>query len=181
MILLRPDCLAFERPDGESVPCSAEAVAIEVVGSPAEVEPELVRQAAAAVLHFFRADLGRTVVSVGEFSVALQKALRGLGVNVDLIGAMPADPETDLGLLAGHAGTGLELEFFPRLRDELRRMLHHSPGMIRFRGLRGCVKQLLGARRWSGRCQALNDQIVHYLRHCLNAEATASPCALVVR
>jgi len=181
MILLRPDCLAFERPDGDAVPCAAEAIAIEVVGNPTLVEPELVRQAAAAVLHFFRADLGRTVVSVGEFSVALQKALQGLGIDVDLTASTPTEEETDLRLLAGNAGAGFELLFFPRLRHELRRMLHQSPGMIRFRGLRGCVKQLLGARRWSGRCQALNDQIVDYLRICLNAEAMASPCGLVVR
>jgi hypothetical protein len=51
---------------------------------------------------------------------------------------------------------------------------------VRFSGLRGCVKHLAGARRWSPRCQGLHDQIVAYLRECLGAEARATECSLVV-
>jgi hypothetical protein len=51
---------------------------------------------------------------------------------------------------------------------------------VRFRGLRGCVKQLAGARRWSHRCERLQDQIVEYLRGCLTAEPEQNECALVV-
>jgi hypothetical protein len=51
---------------------------------------------------------------------------------------------------------------------------------LRFRGLRGCVKQLAGARRWSARCEKMQDQIVEYLRRCLTAEPEQSNCALVV-
>jgi hypothetical protein len=51
---------------------------------------------------------------------------------------------------------------------------------VRFRGLRGCVKQLAGVRRWSPRCEHLQDQIVAYLRGCLTAETEQNQCALVV-
>jgi hypothetical protein len=67
------------------------------------------------------------------------------------------------------------------LRDELHQQLRHSPQIIRFRGLRGCVKQLAGARRWSIRCQRLSDQIVDFLRQCLTTESGVQPCALVVQ
>ena len=62
----------------------------------------------------------------------------------------------------------------------MRHRLKQSPRVLYFRGLRGCVKQLAGARRWSGRCQELHDHIVDYMRGCLTAEASGNPCALVV-
>jgi hypothetical protein len=52
--------------------------------------------------------------------------------------------------------------------------------VLRFYGLRGCVKQLAGARRWSSRCDQIEEQIVEYLRRCLTAEPQKTECALVV-
>jgi hypothetical protein len=46
--------------------------------------------------------------------------------------------------------------------------------------LRGCAKQLAGARRWSTRCEKMQEQIVEYLRQCLTAELEPNDCALVV-
>jgi hypothetical protein len=66
------------------------------------------------------------------------------------------------------------------LRGELRAQLRRTPRLVRFRGLRGCVKQLAGARRWSLRCTKLEEQIVEYLRGCLGAEPDQTDCALVV-
>ncbi|MBK7997351.1 MAG: hypothetical protein IPK15_01115 [Verrucomicrobia bacterium] len=88
--------------------------------------------------------------------------------------------EADLRLLAGESDLGGELVFFPRLRDAIRRELDGSPTILRFSGLRECVKQLTGAKRWSTHCQTLNDQIVDYLRTCLGAERSGASCALVV-
>jgi hypothetical protein len=66
------------------------------------------------------------------------------------------------------------------LRNELRVQLRQSPRVVRFRGLRGCVKQIAGARRWSQRCEQLQDQIVEFLRQCMNQETEKAGCALVV-
>ena len=92
----------------------------------------------------------------------------------------PRVVEADLQELAGEADLGCELVFFPRLRDMLRRELDGTPLLLRFRGLRACVKQLAGAKRWGPHCQALSDQIVDYLRGCLGAEKSGSSCALMV-
>ena len=67
-----------------------------------------------------------------------------------------------------------------RNREEMRRKLDLCPQVLRFRGLRVCVKQLTGSKRWTRRCQVLHDQIVDYLRTCLGAEKGAAACALVV-
>jgi Fe-S-cluster formation regulator IscX/YfhJ len=183
MIQLHPDCLIFQTTSGEAIPCSAELVTVELMGDAADLlDPEIVRNAARAVLHYFKVEKGKTFVSVGEFSEALASVLRGFGLVVK-----PAAAETprritdsDLRQLACESGKGFELAFFPRLRDELRQQLNQAPQIVRFTGLRSCVKQLSGARRWTDRCQRLNDQIVEFLRHCLTAERQAENCSLLV-
>jgi len=183
MIALHSDCLLFQLASGESVACSAEMICIEVITSSENlVDPEMLRHAAASVFHYFKTELGRETVTVGEFAAALEKVLRTLGLTIR---AADAEREreiftADLRLLARESGDNLELFFYPRLRDELRWHLRQSPRVLRFQGLRGCVKQLAGARRWSSRCDQMQEQIVEYLRRCLTAEPEPRDCALVV-
>jgi len=184
MIQFHTDALWFRTPEGQLVPCSAEAVALELSGDTGGLlDPEMVYHAAQAVLHYFKQDLGRSQVSVGEFAQTLATVLRGLGMSPATEPEAPAPErvaEADLRRLACEAGEGFELGFFSRLRTELRQTLMHSPRVVRFRGLRGCVKRLTGAGRWSPRCQQMNDHIVDYLRECLGAEECSQPCSLVV-
>jgi hypothetical protein len=182
MIALQSGCLLFKLADGESIPCAAEMVTVEIIGCPGALfDPELIQNATASVFHYFRHELKRETVTVGEFAGALEKVLCNLGFIVSSGGIEPRETiETDLGRLAREAAGSLELFFFPRLRDELRARLRQSPRVLRFRGLRGCVKQVAGARRWSARCDRMRDQIVGYLRECLVAEPEQNECSLVV-
>jgi hypothetical protein len=192
MIQLHPDALFFKTSNGEVIPCSAEMVTVEFIGDAKSVlDPQMVQNAAHAVLHYFKVEQGKNQVSVGEFAQALATVLRGFGIEVNNGDTAPQPGqsleshlrpvvEADLRQLAFDSGKGFELLFFNRLRAELRCQLSQSPQVIRFKGLRGCVKQLAGARRWNGRCQQLNDQIVGYLRDCLNTEHRPDPCAMVV-
>lgn len=185
MIDLHPDYLVFHTSTGETIPCSAEAVAVEWVGeSIHQIEPEIIRQAALAVLYFFKSELGRSFVTVQEFTEELAKVLRGFGLVVQAAEPEPSPlrmARYDLRALAHEAQAGLQLAFFPRLRAEVRRSLRERPRMLRFDGLRGCVKLLIGARRWSGRCQRLSDEIVGFLRECVRSEQDSAGCALVVK
>jgi hypothetical protein len=182
MIALNSDCLLFKLANGESVPCSAEMICIEVHGNSSGLcDPEMLHHAAASVFHYFKIELERETVTVGEFAGALEKVLRGFGITIRA--GKPEEAsldilEADLRPIARESGENFELFFFPRLRNELRHQLCRSPRVLRFRGLRGCVKQLAGARRWSNRCEKLQEQIVEYLRGCLGAEE--NQCALVV-
>jgi hypothetical protein len=184
MIALQSDCLIFELANGESIPCSAEMIHFEITGNAGGLlDLEMLHHAAASVFHYFRNELQREIVTVGEFAQAIEKALRNLGFTIRA-GAIEPHPqgtiETDLDRLAHESANSLELFFFPRLRNELRTQLRQSPRVMRFRGLRRCVKQLAGARRWSHRCERIQDQIVEYLRGCLTAEPEWNECALVV-
>jgi hypothetical protein len=178
MIALGSDCLVFRMKSGESVPLSAGMVSVELLGDTASMfHSEFVSHAADAVFYYFKHDLGRESVTVGEFTLALEKVLRGFKLaeeNDRRLGM------TDLGKMALESGAGFELSFFPKLRNELRSQLRDSRKVLQFRGLRRCVKRLAGAQRWSPRCQSLNDRIVDYLRHCLSAEAGKVKCTLVV-
>lgn len=184
MILLRRDCLVFKKPDGEGEPSPAKEFAVELIGEALGLlDEEVVQNAAQAVLHYFREELGRTNITIGEFSTALEETLRKLGYNIQAAQPKTTAPgvlTTDLSQLASQSGIGYELVFFSRLRDELRSGLGKSPQVLRFLGLRHCVKQLLGVKRWNVRCQTLSDQIVDYLRTCLEAEKEQASCSLLV-
>ena len=132
-------------------------------------------------MHYFHHDLQRTEVTLSEFTEALEVALRGLGLNVTCDAPKPAERtvDADLRQLAAESGKAFELGFFARLRQEVRTELQKAPQLIRFVGLRGCVKQLVGARRWSSRCRRMEHQILEFLRHCVQAE-TNSSCSLLV-
>jgi hypothetical protein len=184
MIALQSGCLLFQLASGESVPCSAEMISVELTGN-AEglLDPEVLSHATASVFHYFKNELERESVTVGEFALALEKVLRNLGFSIrtGMAGGRSQEViETDLCLFARESAASLELFFFPRLRNELRAQLRQSPRLLRFRGLRGCVKQLAGARRWSPRCERLQDHIIEYLRRCFTAEPEQNECALVV-
>ncbi len=181
MIQLHPDCLIFQTSAGENIPCSAEVVTIELIGD-ANLDPEIVREAAAAVVYYFRNDLGREHVSVEEFSKALQRVLGRLGYQVSSQDSPAEEPRlavSNLPELASSSGKGFELFFFQRLRNELKAQLRQEPRVVRFQGLRTCVKQLSGRQRWCPSCEKMSDQIVDYLRECFTAEK-ASDCNLVV-
>jgi hypothetical protein len=184
MITLASDCLLFQTSNGESVPFSAEMISVELAGDNGFLDEEFVKHAANAVFHYFKNDLGRITVTVGEFAGALEKVLRGFGMTSETLEKNLEDEphvlKSDLRQLACESGKGCELFFFPRLRDQMRQHLRQSPQILHFRGLRGCVKQLTGAKRWSPRCQTLHNQIVEFLRNCLSTEVTPENCTLLV-
>jgi len=184
MIALASDCLTFRLTNGESIPYSADMLSVELVGETAQwFDPEFVQQAAKAVFHYFKHELGRHAVFITEFAEALERVLRGFQTPQDKAvcsNSVLGTVECDLCGLAEESGGGCELIFFPRLRAELRQQLHQSPRVLRFRGLRGCVKRLAGAQHWSQRCRRLQGQLVAYLRQCLETEARPSDFAMIV-
>lgn len=185
MILLSDNIMFFKLPSGEAVPFSAEMISVELAdGAGSPFDQDFVHHAAASVFHYFKNDLGRKTVSVAEFASAFESVLNGLGLKLSsgrIAEAGYSDGTAkDLGALASEAGVACELVFYPRLRDAVREQFQSTPQLVRFRGLRICVKQLLGAERWSPRCDILRDQIVEFLRHTLHHETAGDSCALLV-
>jgi hypothetical protein len=183
MIALGQDFLVFRLATGESLPLSAEMVSADIMATgPQAFDREFVDHAASAVFYYYKVELGRQTVTLGEFAETLEKVLKGFKLEHPGTGAKCRlhVQEADLFQLADESSVGCELFFFPRLRNELRHQLKECPRVLRFRGLRRCVKRLAGARRWSTRCQCLQDRIVDYLRECVSAEKREKEFALVV-
>jgi hypothetical protein len=184
MITLAKDCLLFHLANGEAVPFSAEMITIEMTGETGRwFDPELAAHAAKAVFHYFKSELGRRSVTADEFADAMQKVLRGFELKGPQEVARSEENsiiESDLWRLARESADGGELLFFPTLRNELRQHLQQGPRLLRYRGLRACVKQIAGARRWTARCRDLEEQIVDFLRECAGAETEGLNFALVV-
>src|SRR5688500_20325385 len=83
MIQLHPEYLIFRTSPGELIPCSAESVTIELICDASSfLDPDTVREAAAAVVHYFKNDVGQHTVSVAAFSEALERALKCFGYEV---------------------------------------------------------------------------------------------------
>ena len=124
MIWLGSEYLMFQMPSGESVAFSSDAIAVEIVDeTDGELDSNMVRQAANAVYHYFKHELGRQTVTVSEFAKAMEKALDGFEISI--VSTKPIRPtqsvaEADLCKIAQDSGRAFELTFFPRLRDELR-------------------------------------------------------------
>lgn len=184
MIWLGSEYLMFQMPSGESIAFSSDAIAVEIVDeTDGELDSNMVKQAANAVYHYFKHELGRQTVTVSEFAQAMEKALDGFEISIvstQHTRTSTAVAEADLLELARDSGRAFELNFFPRLRAELQNKLQTDPGIVRFTGLRGCVKALTGAKRWSSRCQVMEEQIVGYVRECLSADGAESKCMLMV-
>lgn len=188
MIQLRSDCLVFEVSGGDKIPCSAETVTLELLGDAAGLlDPQTVREAAAAVLHYFREDLGRETVTVAEFTVVLERVLRGLGFEVKASEPepppAPAGPAVavDLGQILAEAG-GRALDFYPRLRARLEALVRGgAPGALHLHGLQRSARQLAARRRWCPATEAASDEIVRFVRACWQSGAGRAGCTLVIR
>lgn len=183
MIQLRSDCLEFEMTSGETIPCSAEELTVELIGQAVEaLDPDVVQHAAAAVLHYFKEELGRTHVTADEFASALETVLKGMGFSVEAGDSLDLKnvERADLTRLAFESGKGYELVFFNRLRTEIQRKLNNEPEVMHVTGIRTCVKQLTGSKRWCTKCQKLHDQIVEFLRSTWVSLGHSADCALFV-
>jgi hypothetical protein len=193
MIALAADYLLFQLGTGESVPFSADMISVELTeGTTGFFDLDFVKQAARAVFHYFRHELKRQTVTMGEFSQAVERVLRGFAATVEKEQLAPVrEPaaleestgpviQMDLSLIANESADGCELFFFPRLRDEVRGHLKKEPRVLHLHGLRRCVKRLIGAQRWSARCQDMQEQIVNFLRETAATEARDGQIALRV-
>lgn len=186
MILLANDCLLLRLSNGESVPLRAEMISFEVFDDePTLLNADFINDVAAAVFHYFKHDLQLPTITMGEFCEAMERVLRRFAPPAQPVPILVSDLvpdlvlEADLGRLADESA-GIELLFFTRLRAEVRNRLREAPAQLRFCGLRRCVKQLAGTRRWSRRCRRLRDQIVAFLRGYLQAETGDASCPVVV-
>ena len=185
MIQLSPDCVVLELEGGNNLPCSVELMTVELLGETSSwMDPEILKNINHGVIVYLRDELGKQLVSFEEFAEVLKQVLKGFGFDL----ALPQSEEVasarvekkDIADWLGRKDHGFELMMFQCLRNELSRTLANEPPCVLWiHGLRACVKNQLGARRWSRKCQDLNDQLIEFIRECFYCNAN-SDCSLVV-
>ena len=203
MIALRDDFLLVAQDGGHYIPCSVEHLTFELAGEAAkQIDPEWMRQAAAGVLHYFKEELGKSHVTVTEFTAALSKVFQGLGLTAEAIPVDPAAPAPlpptaavvealpathpavwrgDLRAIAVESGKLGELAFQKALLNQMAAALESGPQTVEFSGLRGCVKMITGRKIWCPECRKWSEWIVDLLRSWLREKAANRHVALVVR
>lgn len=206
MIALRDDFLLVAQEGGNYIPCSVENLTLELAGNAAhQVDPEWMKQAASGVLHYFKDELGKSHVTVAEFSSALSKVFQGLGLTAEVsaieppalapavagadaapVPTAPADPPLvvwrgDLLAIAAESGKLGELAFQQALLSQLASALESGPQAVEFSGLRGCVKMITGRKHWCPECRRWSAWIVDLLRSWLSEKASDRHVSLVVR
>lgn len=196
MIRLHSDFLVFELESGETIPCSVEAIACELVEAVSGLtDKSIIENAARAVVHYFREDQSQEVVSIQEFIDCLAFVLRGFGFEVETVNegagtkaaAGIASSTTARTSLLDFAesrredGTIMEMDFFLKLRDHLKTHLQENPDLLLFTGVRPCVQRILSSNRWTRRCEALREQLVLFLEECLTKDGSGRCHRMVIR
>ncbi|MFZ4817774.1 MAG: hypothetical protein ACOYLU_03905 [Limisphaerales bacterium] len=194
MIALRDDFLLVAQDGGHYIPCSVEHLTFELAGSAAkQVDPVWMKEAAAGVLHYFKDELGKSHVTVAEFTTALTKVFQGLGLTAEVstIETPAPDPEGvaappfavwrgDLQVIAAESGNLGELAFQQALLTQLAAALESCPQAVEFSGLRGCVKMITGRKHWCPECRKWSAWIVDLMRSWMSEKAAHRHVSLVV-
>jgi hypothetical protein len=194
MIALRDDFLLVAQDGGHYIPCSVEHLTFELAGSAAkQVDPVWMKEAAAGVLHYFKDELGKSHVTVAEFTTALTKVFQGLGLTAEVStietpvpapeGAAPppfAVWRGDLQAIAAESGNLGELAFQQALLTQLAAALESCPQAVEFSGLRGCVKMITGRKHWCPECRKWSAWIVDLMRSWMSEKAAHRHVSLVV-
>jgi len=188
MIRLRTDFLVFKTNEG-LIPCPADAVVCELLGSSKALIPDHVReQISWTLVYYFREEQGREIVTLDEFLDTLAQILRGLGYQV-VVDSTYSESEAasfqsskanrgahtslatsiprqtlDLTQLSQQQEWTSELHFYEQLRQELDQRLRNDPAVLEIRGLRSCVKRLASRKRWCPTCRTVAAQLLSFLQ-----------------
>jgi hypothetical protein len=106
------------------------------------------------------------VVSVPKLAEAVQSVLQVIGYAEIAPYFAPGLPGGKLSLaeLAREAGSGYELVFFKQLGIKLQKIMSGGVRFVELVGLHSCVKQLKEKKYWSRGCDALQAEIVSFVR-----------------
>ncbi len=106
------------------------------------------------------------VVTIPQLVRAVQSVLQVIGYAEIAPHVAPDTPGARLSLveLVREAGTGYELAFFDRLGRQLQALLRNGATYLELTGLAPCVKTLRARKCWSRGCDALQAEIVSFVR-----------------
>jgi len=163
MIQLLPGCMIMQTESGDTRLCTIEAAIMETRPDLVE-DSELAEDIAAVLRQYFAQELKKSTITYNDFTSALRIICQFLklpepGSHIE---AKNDVSSVDLLALARETGSGFEILFFQLLRGALDQQ-SEVPRVV-FDHSREAVIALLGAKKWSPRCERFRDQIVDFIR-----------------
>lgn len=118
-----------------------------------------------------------TVIDSDDLFARIEKTLASLGLNevAANIDKTPPPVRVSLSELARRAGTGYELAFFRLLEEQLESATAGGARQVEFHGMKNCVRRLSSSKKWSQRCDLLQDEIVSFVNHTREKVAVQRP------
>jgi len=108
-----------------------------------------------------------TVIDSADLFARIEKTLASLGLNdvAANIDKTPPPVRVSLSELARRAGSGYELAFFQLLEDQLRSATAGGAQQVECHGMKNCVRRLSASKKWTRRCDRLQDEIISFVDH----------------
>jgi ATP cone domain len=169
MIQLHSDVLWVEAEDGRLAPFDEQrlAMSIQKVAENVGQSDWWLAESIAAAVHAFGVKSRRDrIIPSKEIAEIVATVLATLGYD-GISEAYAGDANRvaiHLNELAWRTNTGFELEFFRQLDHALGAATNGRLVAMRIDGLRACVMQLRGTRRWTAGCRQLAEDIVEHVR-----------------
>lgn len=106
-----------------------------------------------------------TVIDSDDLFARIEKTLANLGLNdvAANIDKTPPPVRVSLSELARRAGSGYELAFFQLLEEQLRSATAGGAHRVECHGMKNCVRRLSSSKKWSQRCDQLQDEIISFV------------------
>jgi hypothetical protein len=169
MIQLHSDVLWVRAEDGRLEPFDEHRLALSIQKAAENVGHSdwwLAESIAAAVHAFAIKSRREQMIQSKEIAELVATVLATLGY--DWISEAYAGTRNRVAIhlneLVWRATAGFELEFFQQLDHALSAATNRRLVAMRIDGLRACVMQLRGARRWTAECRRLAEDIVEHVR-----------------
>jgi len=174
MIQLREDVAWVREADGRLTPFDVTRLAASIHGAAAKADAaeHLLSESVASAIHRYTQDVCRAqTIAATEITELVGAVLTMLGLEDIALAYVQRRQWAEIQLDQLTGTTDFELGFYRRLDTELNAVVTDDLERVLLRGLRACVMQLRGARRWGESCRVLADDIVGFIRERMRTRA----------
>lgn len=118
-----------------------------------------------------------TYIDSEDLFTRIAKTLSSMGLAhiAARIDRTPPPVRISMSELARRAGSGYELLFFQLLSDSIHSAVASGPQRVELHGMKSGIRRLMGARRWSERCELLREELNEYILEIKTEISTENP------
>lgn len=129
------------------------------------IDPWFTEEIARGMILYLKRRYPGTAIDISELFDKIDRTLRAVGFEHVAGHVEPSAPPANVSLnrLAQNAGDGYELVFFQLLREQLTSLQGRGANRLHCSELRDAVVSLCKAKRWSPKCERLQQEILDFV------------------